>query len=85
MIWGTCGFCYWFLNPRASLCADQKDPAHKCGIGFFRPAKLRGKEKRKGGGREGGKHEAHMHSARLSHAPGSLRGGEVPGLLFLFT
>lgn len=31
--WGCCGTCMWFLNPRASLCADQKDPAHKCGIG----------------------------------------------------
>jgi len=45
--WGCCGRCMWFQNPRASLCADQKDPAHKCGIGLFRPAKLRGKEKRK--------------------------------------
>ena len=67
--WGCCGRCMWFLNPRASLCADQKDPAHKCGIGFFRPAKLRGKEKRKGAGK--GKGKTYIESKTLSKIHGN--------------
>jgi hypothetical protein len=45
--WGFCGACYWFKKKDASLCADQRDKNHACGIGQFRPRKLSKAEKRK--------------------------------------
>ncbi len=52
MVWETCKNCYWKFTVRTGPCIVTPKPTGEEKCVSFRPRKLRGKEKRKTGGKK---------------------------------